>query len=165
MNICIPFDELNSNEITFDQPVSNFIKPDSMFIQMNYKTPLLNLSRIYAILNTLDPYMMINLQSFERDVLKTYLKNTPRVSSKIPEYNKNIATQFQRFKTTINRVYDASSDTISNNSNNENSKGDNTETIPYISYQFIIKLTGIWETNTRYGIIYKFVYAFQPSVV
>jgi hypothetical protein len=163
MNICIPFDELNSNEITFDQPVSNFIKPDSMFIQMNYKTPLLNLSRIYAILNTLDPYMMINLQSFERDVLNTYLKNTPRVNSKIPEYNKNIATQFQRFKTTINRVYDTSSDPISNNK--EDSECLNKEVIPYISYQFMIKLTGIWETNMRYGIIYKFVYAFQPSVV
>jgi len=161
MNICIPFDELNANDLTFDQPVSNFIKPDSMFIQMNYKSSLLNLSRIYAILNILDPYMMINLQSFERDILKKYLKNTPRVSNKIPEFNKNIASQFQKFKTTINRVYDVTSKPIHTTTQNNDTEINACN----ISYQFMIKLTGIWETPTQYGIIYKFVYAFQPSVV
>lgn len=146
MNICIPLNEINPQFVLFTTPVPNFIKANSMFVQLRYKTPLIELSQIYAILNIADPHTLISFQLLEKNILQKYQQINPKTKTKHVDYATNIMGRFQRFQSTIHQVYDRTQSNIS-------------------SYKFIIKITGVWETEQRYGIIYKFVYSFQPSVV
>jgi hypothetical protein len=146
MNIVKRLDQYDDNNIFFCEPIKNNIMNDGNFIRILYSSINFTLNGIYLLINihdiTCEKYymkykctfnvfnhkdMIDNLKVIEEDILKKYEIKDKVAQFKIYEQLKNGNIKFFS--------------EISNKS----------------SASFILKISGIWETHTSYGLTYKFI--------
>jgi len=148
MNIVKTLEQYDDDCVYFCEPIKNNIMNDGYFIRIIYSTPLLMLNGIYISINinhiiieryynkfkcifdvTIHKDLIEKIHIIEENIIKKiYIKD------KIPQYK--IYEQLTNGNIKI----------FSDNNNNNN-----------ITNTFLLKIAGIWETDTYYGLTYKFI--------
>lgn len=146
MNIVIRFDQYDEKCVYFCEPIKNNIMNDGNFIRILYTTSQVVLNGIYILIKLNDILcekyynkykcnfdveqhndIIDNLKTIEENILKKI-----NIKDKMPQYK-----IYEQFKNGNIKIF--------NDIGNKN------------SCLFILKISGIWETFSNYGLTYKFV--------
>jgi len=152
MNIVKRIDQYNKNYVYFCEPIKNNVMNDGNFIRIIYSNPIflmnginllvtlydINVEKYYnkykCTFNTISHKDIIdNLRNIEEDLLKKC-----NIKNKAPQYKINEQIKNGNFKFYL----------------------DNSEKL--INGNFMLKISGIWETDNQYGLTYKFLKANNP---
>ena len=139
-------DQYNEDNVYFLEPIKNNIMNNGNFIRIIYSTSLFVLNGIYININfnytSIDKYynkykcsfdiiqyreLIENLRIIEEGLIKKI-----SIFGKIPQYK-----IYEQLKNGNIKVFSETSDKIGNT--------------------FLLKIAGIWETETEYGLTYKFL--------
>jgi hypothetical protein len=148
MNIVLNLDQYNEQFVYFCEPIKNTIMNDGNFIRILYSTNNVVFNGIYLLITLNDiicekyynKYKYIfNINSDEHIKIIEKLKNIEEnilknisIENKIPQLKIN-----EQLKNGYIKLFQ-------NVQNNE-------------YYNFILKISGIWETTNSYGLTYKFI--------
>lgn len=146
MNIVKNIDQYNEDNVFFLDPIKNNIMNNGNFIRIIYSTSLFVLNGIYINFNfnytSVDKYynkykclfdviqyreLIDKLRIIEEGLIKKI-----SIFGKIPQFK-----IYEQLKNGNIKVFSESSDKINNT--------------------FLLKISGIWETETEYGLTYKFL--------
>ena len=144
------------NHIYFCDPIKNNIMNEGLFIRIIYSTPLFVLNGI----NLAIPLYDVNIEKYynkykctfninnHKDIIENIkiielelLKNI-NIYNKIPQYK-----VYDQLKNGNLKLFLDNTDKLYNIKNNVNNINNNL---------FMLKISGIWETDTHYGLTYKF---------
>jgi hypothetical protein len=147
MNIVKTIEQYDDDNIYFCEAIKNNIMNDGFFIRILYSTHQFVMNGIYLYINlndvsiekfynkykcnfniNLNKELINNLKVIEENVLKKII-----INNKIPQYK-----IYEQIKNGHIKVF----------CENNNIK---------FNTQFILKISGIWETTTNYGLTYKFI--------
>jgi hypothetical protein len=147
MNLAINIDDYNENCIFFHEPIKNTVIDNSNFIRCIYSNALFTLNGIYIKFNLhishIDKYFNKYKCNFEREP-----------NQHVAALLENIETSILQRKNIQNkRVIYKIREQI--NSNNIKLFTENVDNI--MNGHFILKISGIWENETEYGITFKFM--------
>jgi len=151
MNIVLNLDQYNEQYVYFCEPIKNTIMNDGNFIRILYSTNNAVFNGIYLLITLNDimcekyynKYKYIfninnenhrNLIEKLKTVEENILKNI-NIENKIPQFK-----IIEQFKNGYIKLFQ----NVNNNQNNN-------------CYNFILKISGIWETSNNYGLTYKFI--------
>jgi hypothetical protein len=143
MNIVKKIEQYNEDCVYFCEPIKNNIMNTGNFIRIIYSNSLFTLNGIYLILN-------INFTSVDKYYNKYKFKFDCNTHKELIENIRNIEEGLLKKiyisnKTQQLKIYEQiKHGTIKVFSNNEK-----------ISNHFLLKIAGIWETDTEYGLTYK----------
>lgn len=145
MNIVKTIDQYDMKNIYFSEPIKNNIMNDGTFTRILYSTNTFVLNGIFLLISLNSTYIdkyynkykyffditqnkdiIAKLELIESNILSVY-----HIQNKTPQYKikEQLSSGFVKF-------FD---ENVYKNENN-----------------FILKISGIWENNTQYGITYKF---------
>ena len=146
MNIVKRIDQYDENNVIFFEPIKNNIMNDGNFIRIIYSTHNVVLNGIYLLVTlndiTCEKYyakykcnfnialnkdIIDNIKIIEEDIIKKY-----KSADKLPQYKIYEQLKNGNFKLFAD-----------------------IDTRPICS--FILKISGIWETQYNYGLTYKFI--------
>jgi hypothetical protein len=146
MNIVKRTDQYDENNLFFCEPIKNNVMNDGNFIRILYSTPYFTLNGIYLLVTLYDIMcekyflkyrctfnvamhkdIINNIKVIEEDILKKY-----EIIGKLP--------QFKIYEQLRNGNIKIFSDVGNRGSSS-----------------FILKISGIWETQFNYGLTYKFI--------
>lgn len=171
MNIILSESQFNIENLYFMEPIVNTIMDNSTFIKIIYSNKLVTLNGLYLTMN-------INITSNEmyfKKIKYTYdvsnIYNTT-IMNKIYSIESNILDKYVCSKSKAKKyvIYDTlksgivkifpNQPNIYINSNNSNSSSDITthnrhHNNNHTNTHFILKISGIWENETEYGVTYK----------
>lgn len=139
-------EQYNQDFVYFCEPIKNNIMSDGQFIRIIYSTPLFILNGIYIVINithiNVDKYYNKFKCTFDTNQYKETINNIRiieegllkkvNINGKIPQHK-----IYEQLKNGNIKVFSESSDKINNT--------------------FLLKIAGIWETDTEYGLTYKFI--------
>jgi hypothetical protein len=146
MNIVKTIDQYNEDYVYFCEPIKNNIMSEGNFIRIIYSTSLFILNGIYLTINinytSVDKYYNKFRCTFDTNqykdtieqirIIEEGLLKKISISGKIPQYK-----IYEQLKNGNIKVFSDTSDKIGNT--------------------FLLKIAGIWETDTEYGLTYKFI--------
>ena len=151
MNLVKHIDQYEEECVYFGDPIKNNVMPDGFFIRIIYSTPtfILNGINLYITLNDINLEKYYNKYKcfFNNNTLhhKKYLENIQKIEENLLK-KINMPNKIKNYK-----IYDQlKSGNIKFFLENNNTEINN------INY-FLLKISGIWETETHYGLTYKFV--------
>ena len=145
MNVALDMNEFNINNVFYQKPINNTVMEDSNFIRILYSDELITINGIFIKINLkiesidayYNKYRCVYQENLNREVIN-YIKNLETMilhnykSSKKPAYK-------------IKEQLDTMSIKIFTETN-----------VRKVPTEFILKISGLWETTTEYGITYKF---------
>jgi hypothetical protein len=138
--------QYSHNNIFFCQPIQNTILYNGVFVRIVYSTPYFSLNGIYIYftLHGLYDEKFLNKSTifFNKQINKISMENITNIESNI--LNKYPTSKHPQYK--IKELLQNGFFKIYNN----DLLNHNTQRT------FIIKISGIWETTTDYGLTYKF---------
>lgn len=146
MNIVKNINQYNDDFVYFCEPIKNNIMSNGNFIRIMYSTPIFILNGIYMNINInytgVDKYYNKFKCSFDTNqykelieqlrVIEERLLKKIGITEKTPQYK-----IYEQLKNGSIKVFSDTSDKIGNS--------------------FLLKIAGIWETETEYGLTYKFL--------
>jgi len=146
MNVILSSNQFNKSSIYYDEPIQNIIMDNSKFIKITYSTEDVMLSGIYLSL----PIKYSKYEDFYKKTRVIY----------DTQLNYQLLNDIYEIETMILNKYSNNSKTQKRSLRNSL----NTGVIKYFSMDnkpynnnkvFILKISGIWENDTEYGITYK----------
>ena len=148
MNLAIPTDQFNIDNVFFQEAIKNTIMTDSHFIRIIYSDELFMLNGIcleftlpiISIDKSFNKFKCTFDKQLSNVVIKAIYKAEYDIIMKCSEKNKN--------KTPIFRISDQLKNGVIKVINLCNS--------PTNNKKFIIKISGIWSNDLEYGLTYKF---------
>ena len=147
MNVVIKEDQLNISNVYYTEPIQNIIMDNSQFIKIVYSTQDIILNGIYLLVElkhiTKEKYFKKIKISYDVNLNKSMLHKIYDIENQL--LNKyNVKHKIQR-----KIIYDTlSNGVIKMFPNNENDIINNKNS-------FILKISGVWENATEYGLTYK----------
>lgn len=153
MNLVKHIDQYEEECVYFGDPIKNNVMPDGFFIRIIYSTPtfILNGINLYITLNdiNLEKYYnkykcFFNINSHKKLIellqhIESVLLKKSNIRNKIPQFK-----VYEQLSSGNIKFFLENTENINNTHiHNENNK-------------FILKISGIWETDTHYGLTYKF---------
>ena len=147
MNVVLDIDDFKLENVFFQDSVKNTVMDNSNFIRTLYSTNLFTLNGIFLKTNIntsyvekyFNKYKCIFDKELNRTVIDKMLLIEKNILQKVEIKNKNAAYRIE--------------DQLS--SGNIKLFTDNLE--KSLDNQYIFKISGIWETETDYGVTYKFM--------
>lgn len=147
MNIVTDINTFDSNNVYFLDSVKNTIMSDSNFIRIIYSNDLFMLNGIFLKINlkitNSDKYYNKYKYTFDYNINKSEIEKIILIEE-ILLHMLNIKNKFPVFR-------------IGEQLINENIKLFSDVPFKNIENQFVLKMSGVWESDTEYGIIYKFM--------
>ena len=137
MNIILNTDNVAFQNIIFNEPIKNTVMDDSYFVRINY-------SNKYFIINGI--YIIINIKNDSNKYKLLDNSYNIKTIQFVEEIEKYILNSYTKKKNHIYKIKDQLLYII-NKSIISNSTRD--------SFDYILKISGIWETNLQIGITYK----------
>ena len=145
MNIVKTLEQYDDDCVYFCDPIKNNIMNDGYFIRIIYSTPIFTLNGIYLSINinhlTIEKYYNKFKCSFDINLYKNLIESLQTIENNIIK-KINIRGKIPQYK-----IYEQLK--------NGNIKLFNT--IDEFDSSFIVKISGIWETQYNYGLTYKFI--------
>ena len=146
MNIVKNINQYNEDYVYFCEPIKNNIMNNGNFIRIIYSTSFFILNGIYISIQinytSIDKYYNKFKCSFDTNQYKELIEKLKIIEKgllkksgilgKIPQYK-----IYEQLKNSNIKVFSDSFDKIGNT--------------------FLLKIAGIWETDTEYGLTYKFI--------
>jgi len=146
MNIVKNINQYNEDYVYFCEPIKNNIMNNGNFIRIIYSTSFFILNGIYISMQinytSVDKYYNKFKCSFDTNQYKELIEKLKIIEKgllkksgilgKIPQYK-----IYEQLKNSNIKVFSDSFDKIGNT--------------------FLLKIAGIWETETEYGLTYKFI--------
>ena len=152
MNLALDYDQLNYKYIFFQEAIKNTVMENSNFIRIIYSTDLFILNGIYVkiALNTkaIEKYFNKYKCSFNIDANTDVINNLINMEKKILDivkYKNKVACY--RIKDQLLAGFIKMFISKNHDPNNTN---------------FIVKISGIWETKYEYGLTFKFFEINRP---
>jgi len=146
MNIVKNLNQFNIDNVYYCDPIKNNIVNDGIFIRIIYSSSLFILNGIYLLIsfNNLTTEKYYNKFRCNFDII-THKDIIIKIKSIEDEILQKI---YIKNKVPIYKIYD--------HIKNGNLKifSDNIETI---NNNFVLKISGVWETEINYGLTYKFI--------
>ena len=147
MNIILNLNQYNDNYIYFCDPINNTIINNSNFIRIFYLNDIISLNGIYLLINFIDCNYNVYFNKFKYnfninsniEIINNLKLIEENILNKINIQNKQ--PQFKLYDQLING----------------NIKLFNIDKINKNNCLFNLKISGIWETDTQYGLTYKFI--------
>ena len=139
-------EQYNEDFVYFYEPIKNNIMNEGQFIRIIYSTPLFVLNGIYIVVNinytNIEKYYNKFKCTFDINQYREMIDNLRLIEEgllkKVDIYGKIAQHKiYEQLKIGIIKVFSESSDKINNT--------------------FLLKIAGIWETETEYGLTYKFL--------
>ena len=147
MNLAINIDDYNENYIFFHEPIKNTVIDNSNFIRCIYSNALFTLNGIYIKFNLhishIDKYFNKYKCNYEREANEHVVTLLEHIETSILQ-RKNIQN-----KKVIYKIKEQIS------LNNIKLFTENVDNL--MNGHFILKISGIWENETEYGITFKFL--------
>lgn len=146
MNIVKRIDQYNDNNLFFCDPIKNNVINEGNFIRILYSTPYFTLNGIFLLLNLNDiiceKYYLKYRCTFNVSMHKDIIEHLKIIEEDIlKKYDiKDKVIQFKIHEQLINGNIKVFTDIGKKN-----------------SASFILKISGIWETQYNYGLTYKFI--------
>lgn len=145
MNLVKNINQYNDNNLFFCEPIKNNIMNDGIFIRILYSNENIVLNGIYLLINIYDiaceKYYNKYKCSFNVLNNKDIIDNLKLIEEEILKKYKTTKIPFYKISEQLNSGYiKIYSDTGIKQSG-----------------LFILKISGIWETQENYGLTYKFV--------
>ena len=146
MNIVKRIDQYNDNNLFFCDPIKNNVINEGNFIRILYSTPYFTLNGIFLLLNLNDiiceKYYLKYRCTFNVAMHKDIIEHLKIIEEDIlKKYDiKDKIIQFKIHEQLINGNIKVFTDIGKKN-----------------SASFILKISGIWETQYNYGLTYKFI--------
>jgi len=141
-------DQFNEKFVYFGEPIKNNVINDGDFIRILYSTTCVVLNGIY---------LQINFNNLVLDKHYNKYKCTFSVADNVVIINKLKDIEIKLLKI-IDKSHKIPDYKLADQLNNGNVKI-NGDYISNSKIQLILKISGIWETETNYGLTYKFMYA------
>lgn len=149
MNLAIPTEQFNLNNVFYQDAIKNTIMPDSYFIRIIYSDHLYMLNGICLeftlpithIDKSFNKFKCVFDKQQSQTIVQTICKAEHDILMKCSGKNKN--------KVPIHRISDQLKNGIIKVINICNNNSSNNKT-------FIIKISGIWSNELEYGLTYKF---------
>jgi hypothetical protein len=147
MNLVKSIEQYDENNIYFCEPIKNNVMNDGLFIRILYSTPLfvLNGINLLILLNDIsvekyynkykcnfNPINHKDLIENIKSIEETILKNV-NIKNKVPQFK-----IYEQLKNGNIKIFFENIENINNG-------------------LFMLKISGIWETEFHFGITYKFV--------
>jgi len=143
MNIVLNYDEIAYNNIFFNDAVKNTVINDSNFIKIIYSNKDLILNGIYIKINIYKN----NNNNNNNNIINDIDNNNNNIINDIDNLEKYILTLYNNIKICNYKIKDQLGYLIAKlNTSNKN------------MFSYILKISGIWETQTTIGITYKFIF-------
>ena len=147
MNIVKNIEQYNQDHVYFLEPIKNNIIDNGRFIRIIYSTSLFSLNGIYISLNinsiSIEKYYNKYKCSFDINQYSSLIEkfrffeegliNKIGITGKIPRFK-----IYEQFKNGNIKVFSNKLDVS-------------------VSNQILLKISGVWETITEYGLTYKFL--------
>jgi len=140
-------EQFDENFVYFGEPIKNNVINDGDFIRILYSTPCVVLNGVY---------LQIHFNNLVLDKHYNKYKCTFTSSDNAPTINKlkDIEIKLLQLIEKPNKIPDYKlAEQVNNGSIKINSDYINSTKI-----QLLLKISGIWETETHYGLTYKFLY-------
>lgn len=146
MNIVKKIDQYNENYIYFCEPIKNNIMNESSFIRIIYSTPQFVLNGIYLLVILHD----IICEKYYNKYKCCFNVNTHiEIIERIKKIEENVLKKIDiKNKIPQLKIYEQLQSGNIKIFNEVNIKSE---------CVFILKISGIWETQNSYGITYKFI--------
>ena len=147
MNITIELDDFDKTCVYFSKSVRNTVIDESNFLRMTYSNNMFSMNGIYIIAK-----IYVSFKEKHYNKYKCYFDvNANRgVTDKLIQVEKEILERINIPKKTpvfkIRQQLNVGHIKIFTENTGQ----------PITSY-YILKMSGVWETNTEYGITYKFI--------
>jgi hypothetical protein len=147
MNIVKNINQYSEDNVFFSEPIKNNIVNDACFIRINYSTQRMTLNGVFLLIPlidcTYDKYFNKYRCVFDLDTnidIIYKLKNIEEgILNKINIFNKSATYKiYEQLKAGSIKTYD--------------------EFIKKPDCSFILKISGVWETQFNYGLTYKFIH-------
>lgn len=146
MNIVKTLDQYDENYIYFCDPIKNNVMNDGNFIRILYSTPSFVLNGIYLLVRLND----VVVERYYNKYKCTFNINVHR------ELIENIKTIETNLLKKINIKNKSPQNKIFEQLKNGNIKIFSDIGIKPYTNTFLLKISGIWETETQYGVTFKF---------
>ena len=145
MNLVKLIEQYNNNNIFFCEPIKNNIMNNGNFIRILYSTPNMMLNGVYLLINLYDVFCekYYNKYKCSFNILnhKDILDNIKFIEEEIlKKYKSNKIPSFKIYEQIKSGYIKIFSD-IGNKQ----------------QCSFILKISGIWETQQNFGLTYKFI--------
>lgn len=147
MNIAIELDEFDENNVYFNKPVRNTVIDESNFLRLTYSNEMFSMNGIYinVVIDVSNKEKHYNKYKCFFNLAKNYL-----VVHKLGQVEAKILKRIELHgKTPVKK--------IRQQLNCGNIKIFTDNSIPSSANNYTLKMSGIWETDTEYGITYKFI--------
>ena len=147
MNVIKKLEQYNENYVYFCDSIKNNVMSEGNFIRIIYSTPIFSLNGVYLVFTlnniAIEKYynkykcifdvtnhidLLEQINKIENNLLKKI-----SIPNKMPQYK--IYDQLKNGNIKIFSDYSVKTST---------------------NFDFLLKISGIWETDTQYGITYKF---------
>ena len=146
MNIVKRIEQYDENNIFFCDPIKNNVMDDGTFIRILYSTEYFVLNGIYLLVTlndiTCEKYYSKHICSFNVVTHKDMINNIRIIEEELLKKVeiKNKVPQFKIYEQLKNGTIKIFND-VGNKS----------------TCSFILEISGIWETQSNYGLTYKFI--------
>tara|TARA_B100001093_G_C26723803_1_gene969008 strand:+ start:111 stop:581 length:471 start_codon:yes stop_codon:yes gene_type:complete len=150
MNICETIDNFDINKIFYLDPIKNTVIDNSNFIRILYSNDLLTLNGVYILLD----FKNTNIINYNNRIKYCIDVN---INSEIINFIKNLEKNILdnsiiKDKNQLNKL----GDLLGNGYiKNINLPFYDTKLTNYNNNKFILKISGIWESEIEYGLTYK----------
>ena len=145
MNVALNKNDFNINNIFYQNSIPNTVMEDANFIRILYSNELITINGVFIKINM----KINNIEAFYNKYKCIFSANdNTETTNAIKEIERQIIDNYQTNKTPVYKIREQL---------NSMSIKIFTETnVRKIPGEFILKISGLWETPTEYGITYKF---------
>lgn len=145
MNLVKTIKQYDNNNIFFCEPIKNNIMNDGNFIRILYSNDMMTLNGVYLLINlndiTCEKYYNKFKCNFNTSNHKELIEKLKIIEEEmLKKYKTNKIPSYKIYEQIRSGYIKLFSDT-----------GNKT------NCQFILKISGIWETQSNYGLTYKFI--------
>lgn len=149
MNVVLTIEQFNKSHLYYGEPIQNIVMDNSKFIKLTYSTQSAMFSGVYLSL----PLKYTKNEQYYKKVRFTYdLTTNHNWLTKIYDIETDILNKYTSLKRQRRILYETLiTGSIKIFSNDEKLIANNSNT-------FILKISGIWETDIEYGVTYKLIW-------
>lgn len=144
MNLVKSIEQYNHNKLVFCDPIKNNIMNDGVFIRILYSTDIMTLNGIYLLINLSD---ILCEKYYNKFKCSFNISNHKEIIENLKLIEEEILKKYKTNKTPSYKIYEQLKSGYIKIYSDVGNK-------PNTS--FILKISGIWETQNNYGVTYKF---------
>jgi hypothetical protein len=145
MNLVNTIEQYNNNNLFFCDPIKNNIMSEGNFIRILYSTDNTTLNGVYIYVNLHD---IVCEKYYNKYKCVFNISNHKEIIDNLKIIEEDMLKKYRTTKTPSYKIYDQIKSgyikVFSDVTNRQNNS-------------FILKISGIWETQNNYGLTYKFI--------